>query len=324
MVVTVFQEPIVRKYRAPLCSLACLFNLVVVVAALVVPFYVAYASQNFWLKTNTFLEQPVINFQYDVLVVLQGTAAQDSQVATWAWSTTAGGQEAYENYLRAPIIRAWAEDDNLDEVADTWTVTVQMPLEATERVYQAQALLYFGYSLQGPAQLDMDAIAYVEHASPLPGTELLVEADAALRQRTPLSVRRANTHPSLRFGEASPSMFPNKISTVLSSYAKRNYTMALENTYKSWGVSSVLDPNSIVADSFCLNFTMRVPRDTVLYTPGVPEVLKTAWIQFFAIFVLFAVLLAVLQSFVFTNQVLESVVAAEGPMPHTKRKEHRF
>lgn len=328
MVVTVFDEPIRRRYRAPVCSMSFCFSALVLAGAVLVPFFVGFASENFWLKTNTYFAQPTLRFQYDVLLLLQGEAGADGHIATWAWATDELLRDAYEPHLRPTVVRAWADDDNLDGVADVWTVTLQMPLEANDKVFQVSALAFFDYSLNGRAALDMDAVAYVEHASGVPGTGLLVEAEARLHQRRPLSVRRTNADPSLRFAARTQpaSLRPNAVGAVVSSYAKRNFTMGLSNQYKVWTTAASADPYSPVADSFCVNFTLRVPTDQVTYTPDVAEVLKVAWIQYFALACLFYALFFLLKSFVYTNQVLETIVeteAASAVAPFSK-KQHNF
>jgi len=324
MAVVVFEESLSRRYMAPMCSLAFCFHVLVVVGIVVVPFYVAFASENFWLKTNTYFEQPRVRFKYDVLFILQGTAGEGKGLSTWAWSTNQRVREAYEPYLRAPIIRAWSSDDNLDDLADRWSLTIQIPLEEQEKVHQVQAIAVFDYSLIGRGRLDMDGLAYIEYASPIPGSSLSVDAEAKLRQKRPLSVRRPNSNPELRFAEGSNSIQPNKIGVILSSYAKRNFTMELANQYKAWGASAGLDTFSTTAGSFCVNFTLRVPVDEIVYTPDVSEVLKVAWIQYLSIFALFFVLFYFLKQFVFTNQVLETMVDVDRLVPFSKVKQHRF
>mmetsp|Transcript_8901 Transcript_8901/g.11196 ORF Transcript_8901/g.11196 Transcript_8901/m.11196 type:complete len:235 (-) Transcript_8901:983-1687(-) len=194
----VYEEPLLRRYQASVFSFACLFLLLTSIATVVVPFYIAYGSHNFWIKHNTLYLQPEVDFTYKVLVVLYGRNVSDNgEIQTWAWSTIPEIRTAYEPYLRAPVIRAWSVDDNLDDVADLWHLTIQIPLGAGERVYHAQALAFFDYKLRGRVSLEMDSLAYFEHGSALPGTELMIQGEARLHQLTPLSVRTENRNPTL-------------------------------------------------------------------------------------------------------------------------------
>lgn len=323
---TVFSEPVQRRYRTSVCSLAFCFHALMIVGAILVPFYVGFASRNFWLKTNTFREQPSLEFKYDMIFLLHGISTEDQSVQTWAWATNEDVRDVYEPYLRAPMIRAWSEDDNMDGLVDRWTVAVQMPLDASEQVLHVQALAMFDYSLNGPAQLDMDGVVFVDYSSSMPGKSLQVEGEVKLRQRSPLSVRRTNADPALLFnaGRGLASMQSASLGAIMGSYAKRNYTMDFTNEYKVWEIAKSRDSFSTTAGSFGLNLTVHVPVDEILYTPDLPEVLKVAWIQYFSLFALFFCLMYGLMYFVYTNQVLETLVESDGRAPHVQFKQHRF
>ena len=185
MVVTVYREAVTRRYRAPWFSLSCLFNLLVIIGILLVPLFVGLASGNFWLKRNLLYEQPNIQFSYDLVVVLQGynESTTDRKGITWVWATNAKKRAAYEPYVRSPVIRAWKEDDNGDDVADTWHLTIQMPLQSSDRIHNVQMTALFDYGLSGPAKLYMDGIAYIEQSNAIAGLGLLVETEARLHQR---------------------------------------------------------------------------------------------------------------------------------------------
>ncbi|GBG29960.1 Transmembrane protein 231 [Hondaea fermentalgiana] len=324
--VTVFSEPVQRRYTAPACSLSFCFSLATLVGAVLAPFYVAFASRNFWLKKGTLWEQPQLQFKYDMLLLLHGISESDGETQTWAWASNEDVRDVYEPYLRAPLIRAWPEDDNLDGLADRWTLAVHMPLDADEKVMHVQAVAAFDYSLLGSAELDMDGLVYVDYSSPLPGRGLQVEGEARLHQRAPLSVRRANANPMLRFnaGRGLASMRSSSVGAMMASYAKRNFTMVLANEYKVWEVSRGADSFQSTAGGFALNLTVHVPVDELTYTPDLAEVLKFAWIQYLALFALFFALIYAIRQFVFSNQVLETLVESESRAKHVQFKEHRF
>jgi len=294
-----------------------------IVGAVLIPFYIAYGSGNFWLKKSVLFEQPQVKFTYEILTVFQGVSSNDpDSIQTWVWDTVPEIQQVYEPFLRPCIVRAWPTDSNLDGISDEWTITVQMPLDHGDKVYQVQSVARFTYELVGRAALFMDTIAYIEHSSPIPGRGLNVEADAQLRQKEALSVRKENI---LSQGRRSTpaSLQENLISTLVSSYSKRNFTMELSNTYKVWSTIGNMDQFSTIPDSFLLNFTLRIPTDQIVYIPDVPQVLKVAWIQYFSIAAIFFILFYILEKFVYTNQVLETMVFAEGQKSNT-RKGHTF
>jgi transmembrane protein 231 len=65
--------------------------------------------------------------------------------------------------------------------------------------------------------------------------------------------------------------------------------------------------------NFTLEVEMSYPILTVLYSPGFWQLLKFAWIQYLAIFIIFWWVVSKVQSFVFQNQVILTV----------KKKQHK-
>jgi len=323
MLVTVHDEAVRRRYQAPVCSIPFCFTLVTLVAAIVVPFYVAFASKNFWIKVNDFSEQPSIDFKYDMVFLAHGFVHDDGvqKPQSWAWATKVQTREAYESHLRTPVVRAWPEDKNRDGLQDVWHVSLEMPLFPGEAVHAVQAGILFDYSLTGPALLSMDGLAFVDYSNAIPGRELAVHAEAVLHQRGPLSVRRRNAVAGLRFDSNAGASLPGMVST----YADRNFTMVLQNERKVWSALNSQDIYAEVGSSFKFHFKMYVPSSKVEYTPDVVEVLKVAWIQYLSIAVLFYAMLESVKRFVFSNQVLETRVSSEGTTQHSRAlKPHRF
>ena len=58
--VLIHEELVKRRFSASVCSYAFCFSLLVLVGMVVVPFYIAYGSHNFWLETSTYRSQPTI------------------------------------------------------------------------------------------------------------------------------------------------------------------------------------------------------------------------------------------------------------------------
>ena len=60
-----------------------------------------------------------------------------------------------------------------------------------------------------------------------------------------------------------------------------------------------------------ISMVVRIPEQAVLYTPAVSEVLKYAWIQYIAFFIITTFLLHRLTSFVFRNQLLHAYTTVD-------------
>ena len=313
--VVVYEEPVLRQFAAPWCSTATLFWAFVTLAAVIVPYYIAYDPDTFWLKRSSLYVQPEVGFAYNLLILLHGfkSVNGEPQPQTLAWSTLPELQSAYQQYLRAPTIRAVAEDHNLDGKPDLWQVTVEVPLGPEESVHEVQMLAFFTYKLSGKVSLAMDTMVYVSHASALPGASLSIAGEAKLLQRRPLSPRGVNGDPSLQqtFGSVPQSIADNAVGALVGRYTARNFTMRMENVYEVWEVQSMQDTYARTASTFAANLTMVVPEDEVLYMPDLAEVLKDSWVKYVTLAVLFLYLGSVLKMCVFANQVLPTRIIVD-------------
>ncbi|XP_065423802.1 transmembrane protein 231 isoform X2 [Chrysemys picta bellii] len=89
------------RYRAGLCSTAALGLLLLWALTYLPPLLVAYRSQGLWLKQSTYMEQPTVQFQYEVLLVAMTGADPGSFLA---WSTFPAFNHLQEDQLRVPLI----------------------------------------------------------------------------------------------------------------------------------------------------------------------------------------------------------------------------
>nr|XP_006121390.1 transmembrane protein 231 isoform X1 [Pelodiscus sinensis] len=89
------------RYRAGLCSLAALGLLLLAALTYLPPLLVAYRSQGLWLKQSTYMEQPTIQFRYEVLLVAMTGAEPGSFLA---WSTFPTFNRLQQDQLRVPLI----------------------------------------------------------------------------------------------------------------------------------------------------------------------------------------------------------------------------
>jgi hypothetical protein len=79
----VYAHPLRQAYVAPLLGKARAFNVLLNLIALILPYLIVYGSQSMWIKTNTYREQPHVEFTHQYLIIVQGDAPNDYQL----WST---------------------------------------------------------------------------------------------------------------------------------------------------------------------------------------------------------------------------------------------
>ena len=82
---TVFTYPVSTTYKSTLCSKVTVFFIVITALSYVLPLLIAYRSQGFWQKVDTYEEQPDVHFEHEIIVLLE-TADPDQ---SFGWSTMA-------------------------------------------------------------------------------------------------------------------------------------------------------------------------------------------------------------------------------------------
>eukprot|EP00632_Arachnochrysis_sp_CCMP2950_P014664 CAMPEP_0185695460 /NCGR_PEP_ID=MMETSP1164-20130828/4537_1 /TAXON_ID=1104430 /ORGANISM="Chrysoreinhardia sp, Strain CCMP2950" /LENGTH=334 /DNA_ID=CAMNT_0028362319 /DNA_START=1 /DNA_END=1005 /DNA_ORIENTATION=+ len=321
MAVEVYHEALCRRYYAARWSFAYAFVVLVAATLVVVPFFVAYTNvPSFWLKTNTYREQPTVQYEYKVLGLLEGRDA--STGLPWhAYYSSLGVAEArlFRDALRVPVLRSIEVDQNRDGLADRFQLEALVPVAADEHVYASRLVVFFDVKLRKRARLEMETVAYVAHDAGLPGRAVFVDGDYVLRQTWPLRAKGGFALPY----ENTPLLdgdHPTDVTYVqtllprlLASYRARNTTMDFRSFYEVWSPSGAVEGADVDQSSshFNLTLNLRIPTADVLYTPTASEVLKDAWIKYLSIFVVVAFLLDRLCAFVFYYQLVETTMRVE-------------
>jgi|Dee2metaT_26_FD_contig_51_1096667_length_1103_multi_3_in_0_out_0_1 transmembrane protein 231 len=332
--VYVYQEPILRRYAAGRCSFGSLFWLAAAVVVVLVPFFAAYASHSFWLENSSYYEQPDVAYEYKVLMLAEGVRSDVDHKSTGQsfqlfFSTNTSFNNLYQDSVRIPVIRSNVHDANDDLKADRIDISVQMPLQDGEQIHQLTMMVFFDVRLRKRALLSMESVGYMQYASPMPGRAVHLATELQLHQRAPLHVTGGVQYPynallpspqPWEVLDAKELLFPN----LLRSYIERNLTMRFEKEYITWERAPTAaqgqGPNN---RNFTAYLSVQVPQAEVWYVPQWSEMLKFAWIQYYALYVIVAYLVQAICSFVYSNQIVPTYVVADSSFGKGK-KSHAF
>lgn len=326
--VQVYSESLYRRYYASRLSAAYLFTVGVGLTAMCLPFFLAYSTTpSFWLKTAAYREQPDVEYEYKVIVQLQGTNAEG--LTEMYFSTMESVNSLHERDVRVPLLRSTNLDDNRDGLVDRVYFETLMPLKADERVYAAQVAAFYRVKLKRRARVDFEALAYYSATSSLPGDKCYIAGDYTLRQKWPFRAKGGYTTPY----EAHPLLEPKTatydqtdLAKLLAAYTMRNTTMDFAPRYTVWtpthGPPTTTENSPVPHYAFNLTIDMRVPQGDVLYTPTATEVLKHAWVKYLAMLVVVVYLLDKLCSFIFYNQLVDTTMCVELPDDKRGKKVH--
>lgn len=326
--VEVHRDLLSRVYRARRCSGAWWFSCCAQLATIVLPFVLAYSSHGFWMKDNTFFEQPDSRFKHAALVQLDGENGGNPMALQW--SSDGRVNELYGDSLREATIRASEKDSNTDGVTDTHTIHISVPLGSAEHVYRATVLLFFDVSLSQRSSFRMDAVASLNLVSggvPLTGAQY--DADLVFSQRSALPAggpeRTPYSNQALFDPLAMRTHGEASVGAVLAQNTERDHIITLEREQVLYSLSSVSTVDeSTNPGEVDVTIRLRIPKSAIWYTPDTAEVLKFAWVQYVSVAILVWYGLSSLASAVFRKQIFESRVVAEGVGSTAQFKLHRF
>ncbi|XP_058252317.1 transmembrane protein 231 [Hemibagrus wyckioides] len=294
----VYSHPVLVRYKASVCSRASVFVLVVYVLTYIPPLLITYRSQGFWLKQSSYEEQPVVRFQYEMLMIGVTSVSGDYV----AWSTFSNFNTLLGDKLRIPTVSVRESDSNGDGKADRLSLQMSVPLNSAEQIYSIQLLLSFSYQLRRMSVVVMQSMALVQSSSPVPMSQLFISGDLKLQQKEPLSHRGVHTQYNVSvINSASPFANSYDLATIIRNYQERNLTTYLWCPVPVWTVGRAANT------PFQINAEIRYPVETIMYRPGFWETVKFAWVQYVSVLLIFLWIFQRVQTFVFYNRVLPTV-----------------
>lgn len=294
-----YSHPALIRYKTRICTRATLFVIVVLCLTYISPLLVAYRSQGFWLKKSWYEEQPLVQFQYDMILI----GATNTAGNYVAWSTFPNFNRLVGDNLRIPFVSVQEEDRNQDGKSDLLNLQINIPLKAEEQMFSVQLLLTFSYQLFRMSTVAMQTLAFLQHSSSVPGTQLFISADLKLHQRTPLPHRGLHAAYNVSVIDASsPLASTYDLANIIGIYQQRNLTTHLSSAIPVWMVGRAANT------PFQINANINYPVETITYRPGFWETVKFAWIQYVSVLLIFLWIFQHIQTFVFQNQVLPTIV----------------
>lgn len=192
------------------------------------------------------------------------------------------------------------EDFDSDGKMDELVLTVKMPLPKSFDVRNVKILLLFDCRIKAYARVSYEGLAFVNHDSSIPGSQLSLTGELRLHQGELVrhwSHDRRFEHSVIQ--EDSSIMSSFNLGFILDEYSKRNVTTKLSNIQSTW-------TTALGAAHFSANLRIRYPVEIVWYRPGTWLVLKHAWTQYLAFLAIFLFLGQRVKEFVFANEILET------------------
>lgn len=314
----VHREPMYRRYYSGYTSASFCYAVVYGATLLILPLVLAYNSVGFWYKEGVYYEQPMVNYRYQAVVELYGksSASGSSLPFSLFYSTTPALNILHGDSVRSPVLQSAEFDDNLDGITDRIELSVRMPLAPKETITGMSTIMMTDVALQNRARVKFDSATLVNYNSGSAINNVHVEGDLFLRQTWPLPVRGGQKVPY-----AAAPLYPITIpqGTSEDSYTLRAISerMAARNLSTTFTQSmSTADHPALTSISkdvqyFKATIVLRVPKQSVWFTPSVSEVTKWAVIQYISLFLVVYVIMNRVSTYVFRHQLLYAYSTAD-------------
>lgn len=303
MAIEVYKEPLYRRYyvSSP-CSQACIYMFVISFLMIFLPLFLGYNSTAFWLKDSTVYEQPKVQYTYQAIFQFYGQSGGEDLKLYFSTETLLN--DVHNHLLRPGLISSSEVDDDLNGLTDRLDLSIKLPLSSDDSITGLDMLVFYEVTLQDRARYVIDAVTHFGYRNGGDAMgSLTVDSNIEFKQREKLLVKGGfqapyQDDPLLPVMYEDTSLGDVQLTTILAKSAARNLTLGLNHNYV------YAAPPSGAGDAFEAVFQLRVPQQYITYSPGVSEVLKNAWIQFAAIFIVIFFLLDRMNSFVFTHRLV--------------------
>ncbi|ODN01821.1 Transmembrane protein [Orchesella cincta] len=309
---TTFTEPVRVKYISTILSKATIFNVLIAILTLVIPYLICYRMQGFWLILETFREQPQVLFKHQALAILEVKNADGTQ-SNLIWTTFPGHRSMVDSKV-FPFIRSREPDVNYDAVKDYLDIDITFPLQKDESVFAAHIVLLFEYKLKTFTNLEMESMVYAGYVAGSNGSSYEFTGDLSLVQKQPLWSR----HYDNRFNnDVVPRHSLNSkdysLGKIIKEYAARNVSTTLKNKYELWTTSG-----SSYTKEFSIIGKIMYTEDSYQCWAGIWQMLKWAWIQYFCVFIVVYSILRAFQRTVYKARLFETVLVVPWEKRHVQ------
>lgn len=335
MVVEVHRQFLLRRYVAPCCSIACFINFLIIAGAFILPLYISWASNSFWIKDALRWEQPELTYKHSLLLTLTGQRIDSRGVSSpmiLQWTTSPAANAMIGDSVRAPVVKSRMVDNNRDGKAEELRLSLSVPLQLDETIQAASLLAWADVKLHSATRMQMDSVLVAQaNGGGVPGSSVYLDGDLVFVQRDSIPTRPGGVYvPYMASPLSTPEQAKNvadlRIASIVGNYRDRNITVALDVPTPVWSPEIAYTPVSpatvTTADgayhlmnhrSFDMNVVVRLPPTEIRIRPGAAEELKHGWIQYVSFLVVTIPLAWILRSLIFGYRLLETSVLVDAP-----------
>lgn len=302
----IFNEMVVRNYRAGFCSCSFLLCLMFSLVVLIVPFFLAVSTNGFWSSALIYKEQPIVLYNNELVVTTLASSQSISNsqlsnsLSSGLFSTIGWLNDLHSSNLEIVDIQSTIIDSNADLKPDLYVFNFTL-YKSPISLKNLKIFIQFEYILRERVNLDMMGLVFVDINLPNGASEIFIDGDLRLKQRNPLKsakvVRKEYNESVFKQDRPVDGLWER----TLLRYFNRNETLAYDFVYSTKASGDDLKVK--------VNLIVRVPTyESIAYQPLFIQNLKFAWIQYLSLLIPLWYIVSSFAHYVFSQQIFETSV----------------
>jgi len=315
----VFLSPYKKSYSSEIISLSTLLGFVVLLTAILIPLFAAFATEDFWLRIKEYTEQPLVDYKEKFMIYIT-KYDNNNKITTTFHSSDSKLNEEFERICNDPLNHDFCNietnaapttsstDIDGDEIKDKINIKYDIDTSQDLKKLDVKLLFFLKYGLTKKVKLIMTPMIYIDIPILEPSglKEIKLDGNLELVQKSPIhstTVTSQIYYKKQIFSEKRPYF---DLLQYYNEYKSYNYTV--KYNYEKIEIAE----NSINSTSITINMDMHIPKlQEVLYYQSVFEALKYAWMQYFYIFLPIYIILYILFKFIIQNNIFYSNVKSD-------------
>ena len=305
-----FSQPLLKVYRASYFSCSFVFCLFLFLVAIILPFFLAFSTYDFWKERQIYTEQPQVLYKKELIVMVYSETESivGSSIvitpSTQIYSSIGSINNIFFENISPMLITSTLLDYNFDNLADMYDFNITVYLNP-RGIRNVKIISFYEYKIRSRIKMDMICLAYADVNTVSGASKIYIDGDLNFQQIQPIKATQTtqvdyNTT-VLSFTSVADDFLP----LLLLRYNDRNYTTKYDYN------QPLVVPLGF-SDKSIISMKVRIPQyQEFEYAPSFLEVMKFAWIQYICLLIPVGYLIYRFAGFIFRNQILESHVTYE-------------
>ncbi|KAF7278344.1 hypothetical protein GWI33_008559 [Rhynchophorus ferrugineus] len=293
VVLEVHTECIKTKYKAFLLSKATLVILICNLITIVLPFVLAYNTGGFWLKQDVIYEQPEIQFKGQYLLVVTFDDP-DKPIVCGSFSFYKDNL----NYLdKCTMIQVSDSDEDNDGKTDKLEINFKTDIYKNAIMSSIYLVIPLKLKLNTPCLCYIETTLIHQQLPIKKATNINVFADFKLKQLDPIKCPKYGSiqydHSIINEG-LSPDFY--ELHKIIEKYSEARVKVTLENVLTSY--ISTEESGAIIS------LKIKYPKQKIYYKPSFWHIIKYAWIQYLALYIVISWIIHQIKNYIFNNNLV--------------------